>query len=393
MERILHTSDWHLGGMLRGEERSAHFSAMLDGIFDTIVAQKISCLLICGDIFDVINPPIQAQNLYYEFLARLDGTSCRDVVIISGNHDSARLLAAPKGVLRKIGVHVVTSIAEDTNLVPIGSDLVILAIPFLKEGSLGEIIGETERERSSSFAMVASSLLSHLSDKANALYPGRRQIVMAHQFLVGSMMDNGKTEIDYVGNLAPLPCSIFPPRVDYVALGHIHRPQVVKGAVPIRYSGSPLPIDFGEAGQQKQVVLITTDPWEVTPLDLPPFCNLVKLEGDLPLLKREIHSLVEKREPIWVSADYTGEEAVQNLRKTLGALTQGTSVHLVQVLDRRAWQREGKKETVKDLKMLTPMQVFERKLDTQNFDEETKAMLRRHMKEIIHCVEHPEEDA
>lgn len=390
MSRLLHTSDWHLGAPLVGETRTDHFQAMLAGLLKVIQERKVTCLLIAGDVFDVSNPPVSAQNQYYDFLASLRDTSCGEVVIISGNHDSARFLAAPAAALSRLGIHVVSDTETDSALVPVGDDVVVLAVPYLRDGSLETTPGASEEERSAGFINMTRTHLAGLSSLARRRYPGRRQVVMAHQFLVGSAMDNGKEEIDYVGSLPPLPSSVFPPEVDYVALGHIHKPQVVRGAMPIRYSGSPMAIDFGESGQTKQVVLVDTDPWTITPIDLPTFANLRRISGSLPELEEALDEMASTSGPVWVAATYTGDHPVAELRRNLFDRVKGTNVHLAQVLDKQAWYSRSHREEVVDLKTLTPEQVFERRLEEGNFDEKTGRMLRSLFAEILHDIANPE---
>ena len=391
MSRLLHTSDWHLGAPLVGEVRTDHFQNMLEGILKVIRERKVTCLLVAGDVFDVSSPPVSAQNQYFDFLDRLRDTTCGEVVIISGNHDSARFLAAPAAPLGRLGIHVVSEAGADSALVPVGSDVVVLAVPDLRDGSLATIAGTTEAERSANFIQMVRQYLAGLSATAKSRYPGRRQVVMAHQFLVGSAIDDGRKEIDYVGSLPPLPSSVFPPGVDYVALGHIHKPQVVRGAMPIHYSGSPMAIDFGESGQTKQVVLVDTDPWTITPVDLPTFANLQRINGNLSELEDSLDRIASSPDPVWVAATYTGDHPVTELRRRLLERVAGTNVHLMQVLDMQAWHNRAAREEVVDLKPLTPSQVFERRLESERFDEETARMLRSRFEEILRDIADPED--
>lgn len=392
MSRLLHTSDWHLGAPLAGEVRTDHFQTMLEGLLKLICERKVTCLLVAGDVFDVSSPPVSAQNQYFDFLARLKDSPCSEVVIISGNHDSARFLAAPAAPLGRLGIHVVSGTGTDSSLVPVGNDVVVLAVPYLRDGSLGTIPGTSEAERSANFIQMVREYLAGLSSVARRRYPGRRQVVMAHQFLVGSAVDDGRKEIDYVGSLPPLPSSVFPPEVDYVALGHIHKPQVVRGTMPIRYSGSPMPVDFGESGQTKQVVLVDTDPWTITPLDLPTYARLQRISGDLSELEDSLDRIASSSGPVWVSATYTGDHPVVELHKLLLERVAGTNVHLMQVLDMQVWHGRSSREEVLDLKTLTPSQVFERRLEGEHFDGQTIRMLRSRFEEVLRTVTHPEDN-
>ncbi|MDY6344439.1 MAG: exonuclease subunit SbcD, partial [Sphaerochaetaceae bacterium] len=166
MSRLLHTSDWHLGAPLAGEVRTDHFQTMLEGLLKLICERKVTCLLVAGDVFDVSSPPVSAQNQYFDFLARLKDTPCSEVVIISGNHDSARFLAAPAAPLGRLGIHVVSGTETDSSLVPVGTDTVVLAVPYLRDGSLGTIPGTSEAERSANFIQMVREYLAGLSSVA-----------------------------------------------------------------------------------------------------------------------------------------------------------------------------------------------------------------------------------
>ena len=105
--RILHTSDWHLGRQLYNQKRTAEFEAFLDWLIETIEQNTIDTLLVAGDVFDTTTPSASTQEMYYKFLHQASKTSCRNIVIIGGNHDSATLLNAPKQLLRNMNIFVV----------------------------------------------------------------------------------------------------------------------------------------------------------------------------------------------------------------------------------------------------------------------------------------------
>ncbi len=110
--KILHTSDWHLGKQLYSSKRYPEFQAFLEWLSLTIQNHNIDILIVAGDIFDTNTPSLQAQELYYEFLARVHQTPCAHVVVVAGNHDSAYLLETPKTVLKTLNVHVVGNITD-----------------------------------------------------------------------------------------------------------------------------------------------------------------------------------------------------------------------------------------------------------------------------------------
>ena len=385
--RLLHTSDWHLGALLAGEVRSGHFERMLQGMIELIDAKKVDCLLVAGDVFDVANPSNTARAQYYDFLAELKRkTSCREVVIIAGNHDSASFLKAPSQVLAPQGIHVVCDPREDS-LVPVGDDVVILAVPYLRDGALGSLSASSPEERNRQFVSLVRTHLQTLSDLAFQRWPVRKQIVLAHQFMTGSKMDDERKEIEYVGNLCALPSSVFPSRVSYVALGHIHRPQQVQASMPVRYSGSPMAIDFGEAETTKQAVLIETGPWRITPIDLPCFVKLKRISGTKQELQQALSDLAANKEEVYVAASYTDSHPEAELRRELLEQVAHTTVHLIQVLDLQKWHGQAKAWSAMDLKTLTPSQVFDQRLQNEHFDEATVQMLKARFDEILRQLE------
>ena len=267
--RLLHSSDWHLGRTLCGERRDAAFKAFLDWLLELIDARAIDTLLIAGDIFDSAMPPISAQNQYYEFLAALrTRTACRNVIIVSGNHDSALFLDAPGALLNALNIRVIGRAAEnpEDSVVAVtdskgATEAVVCAVPFLRESDLhtltdaGTLTNRTER--------ITESVAGHYrksTDAALRLYPALEEslplIVTGHLFARGGKTGTSEREL-YVGSLGDVPDSVFPPEADYVALGHLHRPQTVAGNPAHRYCGSPMALDFSEAAGRHCVNLVT----------------------------------------------------------------------------------------------------------------------------------------
>lgn len=393
MTRFLHTSDWHLGSTLFGQSRLGHSQAMLDGLRDLIVRDRVDCLLVSGDIFDSPNPPVAAQDQYFSFLDSLQGTSCTQVVAISGNHDSASLLAAPRALLSRLGIQVAGRAGQDGEIIPAGDDAVVLAVPFIHDGDLGpRLAGTSLEERQQEYREEVRAHIRSLVDQAGKDFPGRTILAMAHAFLTGSAMSGGKDEPHYVGNLGSLPADIFPPEIRYVALGHIHRPQQVRAAMPMRYSGSPYPIDYGEADERKEVVEIDVTSGGkpvVRAVPLSAFCRLASIEGDLPALKERLRELAATGEETWVEAAYTGTTLPTALRKELAAACENTSIVLQNVVDKGGLERASRAgaEDVVDLTTLTPRQVFRMKLDEQRLDDGEKTVLQELFDQVLREVE------
>jgi DNA repair protein SbcD/Mre11 len=269
---ILHTSDWHLGRRLYGRLRYEEFESFLHWLHDTISAQKVDILIVAGDIFDTMTPSNKAQALYYEFLGKVSRSCCQHVVIVAGNHDSPTFLDAPSNVLKFLNVHVIGTACDDLDdevLVLSDDDnphCIIAAVPYLRDrdvrsSSAGESADSKDAnviagicEHYDAVATIAKEHQKIIAKSHNQHIP---IIATGHLFASGgsTTADDGVRDL-YIGNLGKISAEMFDECFDYVALGHLHVPQRVGGREHIRYSGSPIAMGFGEAKQQKQVLLI-----------------------------------------------------------------------------------------------------------------------------------------
>lgn len=270
---ILHTSDWHLGRRLYGRRRYDEFAAFLHWLTDTISTQKVDVLIVAGDIFDTMTPSNRAQALYYEFLGTVSKSCCQHIVIVAGNHDSPTFLDAPSQLLKFLNVHVIGTACEDVSdevlILHDSSNLpscIIAAVPYLRDRDVrSSRAGQSMDSKDASvingicahYDAVADVAKAHQQDIINRLARHIPIIATGHLFAAGgsTTADDGVREL-YVGNLGKISAEMFSPYFDYVALGHLHVPQRVGGHEHIRYSGSPLAMGFGEARQQKQVLLV-----------------------------------------------------------------------------------------------------------------------------------------
>ena len=270
---ILHTSDWHLGRRLYGRMRYEEFAAFLGWLEETISTQKVDVLIVAGDIFDTMTPSNRAQALYYEFLGKVSTLCCEHIVIVAGNHDSPTFLDAPSQVLKFLNVHVIGTACDDLNdevLVLDDSEgcphCIIAAVPYLRDRDVrNSSAGESDDSKD---ANVIKGIRAHYDEvarlakhKQNVLNNQHQRhvpiIATGHLFAAGGKTtdDDGVRDL-YIGSLGKVSADMFDNCFDYVALGHLHVPQRVGGQEHIRYSGSPIAMGFGEARQQKQVLLV-----------------------------------------------------------------------------------------------------------------------------------------
>jgi DNA repair protein SbcD/Mre11 len=244
--RLLHTADWHLGRAFHGEELLSAQAAFVDFVVDAARSAEVDGILIAGDLYDRALPPVDAVRLASEALARL--AEVAPVVAISGNHDSAARLGFGAELLARAGVHVRTDPLAAALPVRVG-DGRVYAIPYLEPDLVREPLGVEERTHGA--AMAAA--MARVRADAAARGDGAPVVVTAHAFVAGGAASESERDLA-VGGAASVPASAFD-GADYVALGHLHGPQVVGGGLG-RYAGSPLAFSFSEAGQAKSLAVV-----------------------------------------------------------------------------------------------------------------------------------------
>ena len=397
--KILHTSDWHIGRILYGRKRYEEFEAFLAWLAETIETQAIEALLVAGDIFDTSTPSNRAQQLYYRFLCRIATSNCRHVVVIGGNHDSPTFLNAPQELLKALDIHVVGSMAENPSDEVLvlrdrqgAPELIVCAVPYLRDRDIrtaeaGESIQDKERK-------LVEGIESHyrlvvaIAEERRAEFGGAIPIVgMGHLFTAGGQTVEGDGVRDlYVGSLAHVGSGIFPESIDYMALGHLHVPQVVAGKDTIRYSGSPLPMGFGESRQQKRVCQIdfTGTEASVESVDVPTFQKLIQIRGDWDAISNELHALSATGTDGWLEIIYEGDEVIADLRECMEEVIAESALEILRVKNtrivNRVLDRVDENETLDDIDV---SDVFERCLATHQIPEEQRDELRRVYQETL----------
>jgi exonuclease SbcD len=289
--RLLHTSDWHLGRSLHGTDLLAEQEAVLGGLAEVVAAEGVDVVLVAGDVYDRAVPSADATAVLDRVLTRLRAAGAA-VVLTPGNHDSARRLGFASGLLAVSGVHVRAAtpmLDEPVLLADEHGDVAVYGLPYLEPDIARHELGLTE-------GRSHEAVLGAAMDRVRAdlfLRPGARSVVLAHAFVGGGLPSDSERDI-CVGGVDLVPAAVFD-GVDYVALGHLHRPQTLTPRV--RYSGSPLPYSFGEAGHDKQAWLVDLDAGglaEVRAVPLPVPRRLTVLSGDLDtLLSDPAHAAVE----------------------------------------------------------------------------------------------------
>jgi len=260
--KILHTSDWHVGKVLKGRDRHDEHVAVLRSIVQTARDENVDVVLVAGDLFETAAPAAKAQGLVMRTLLALreDG---RHVVVIAGNHDNQALLdVVYRPVLAELGLHMLgTPKRPDsgglmTLRTRTGELINVAALPFLSHRyavRAAEVLLHETAEHTLDYARRVADIVALLTA---GFTPEAVNVVMAHATLLGGRRGGGErdvqTTLDY-----ELSASMFPATAHYAALGHLHRQQEIPGPCPIFYSGSPLAIDFGEEANESVALVVT----------------------------------------------------------------------------------------------------------------------------------------
>ncbi|MEJ2620224.1 MAG: exonuclease SbcCD subunit D C-terminal domain-containing protein [Candidatus Thiodiazotropha sp.] len=400
--KILHTSDWHLGRSLYGKKRYEEFSAFLDWLTQTIEEKKIDALLIAGDLFDSSTPSNRAQSLYYRFLCRVAASCCRHVVVIAGNHDSPSFLNAPKELLRALNVYVVGAINDnlEEEVFVLNTDgkpqAIVCAVPYLRDKDIrtvepGETISDKNAKLIEGLKHHYAEVCSIAKQKRTALKNTGNEnipiVAMGHLFTAGgkTVDGDGVREL-YVGSLAHVGIDFVPSSVDYVALGHLHVPQAVGDVPHIRYCGSPIPMGYGEATQQKVVVLIEFDGStpSIQELPIPCFQKLVRIVGSLDDIHTKLETLKQQQSSAWLEIDYTGSDIISNLRERLNEVMIDSALEIQRIKNRLVMDRViNSVAEVETLDDLDTGEVFNRCLDAFEVPEDEREELTISYNEII----------
>ncbi|SBT38616.1 exonuclease SbcCD subunit D [Micromonospora narathiwatensis] len=259
--KILHTSDWHVGKVLKGQSRAEEHTQVLAQVIEIANAERPDLVIVAGDLYDTAAPTPEATRLVTRALTALRRTGA-DVVAIGGNHDNGPALDALRPWAEAAGItlrgsvrdnpaeHVIDGVTAD------GERWQLAALPFLSQRyavRAVEMYELTAAEANQTYADHLGRVLARLAEGFTE--PDRVHLVTAHLTVVGASTGGGERDAHTVLGYA-VPAAVFPGNAHYVALGHLHRSQRVIGPCPIRYSGSPIAVDFGEQENIGSVTLV-----------------------------------------------------------------------------------------------------------------------------------------
>jgi exonuclease SbcD len=286
--RFLHTADWHIGKALQGRSRNEEHKAVLAEITELARAEQVDLILVAGDLFDGASPSADAETIVYEALLAMKDVA--PVVVIPGNHDSERRLAAVTPLFDIAGVTVRSSVREPGCLeitTAAGEKARIATLPWLSQRFIikaDQLMGQDADQLSGHFEermrRIVARLTSSFEDDSVNILLGHLTIGNAQH---GGGERTAHTILDYC-----VPATIFPSTAHYVALGHIHKMQKMPGPCPIYYAGAPLHLDFSDTEDDRYTLVVDAHPGipaEVRPVPLTSGTRLRTITGSLADLR------------------------------------------------------------------------------------------------------------
>ena len=393
--RILHTSDWHLGQNFYSKSRAAEHQAFLDWLLASAQEHDVDAIIVAGDIFDTGSPPSYARELYNRFVVQLQQTGCR-LVVLAGNHDSVATLNESRDILAFLKTTVVANAGHAPFILPLRDGTpgaVFCPVPFLRPRELvTSQAGHSSGEKQQQLLNAISDYYQQQYQQACELRGDRALPIIAsgHLTTVGASKSEAVREI-YIGTLDAFPANRFPP-ADYIALGHIHRAQVVGGCEHIRYSGSPIPLSFDETGKNKSVNLVTFANGclkDVTPLIVPVTQPLAVLKGDFASISAQLNQWQNNNQQpsAWLDIEVTSDEYMHDIQRKIQAQTETLPVEVLLVRRSRA-QRDrilagAQRETLSELQV---EDVFARRLALETLEATQQQRLEQLFNETLHSL-------
>ena len=380
--RLLHTSDWHLGQNFFTQNRKAEHQAFTQWLIQQVEDRNIDAVVIAGDVFDTGTPPSYARELYNQFIVNLNKVGCQ-LVVLGGNHDSVSTLNESKQLLAQLNTQVIASTSSEPSeqvveLIRENEVIgLVCAIPFVRardvmSSQAGESGVEKQQALGKAIAEHYHLVYQHAFKRREELGKDIPIIATGHLTALGVKTSESVRDI-YIGTLDGFDANGFPP-ADYIALGHIHRPQIVAKQDHIRYCGSPIPLSFDELKWQKQVIMVEFDGINPTiePIEIPRFQAMAAIKGDLESIEKQLSELdFERSEGLWLSIEVETQDYLTDLQERVQVLLEGTCWEVVQLRRAKGVRNHTMQTQEKvELSELTPFEVFEKRLDLEAFDSD-----------------------
>jgi len=405
--KILHTSDWHLGQYFMMKTREAEHFAFLNWLVEVVNEQNIDALIVAGDIFDSASPPSYARKLYSDFIVRLQKSSCRQLIILAGNHDSVAVLNESKDLLKALDVSVLAGLSDDLSehIIDLKDDqqktqALVCALPFLRAADVmksvqGSSASDKQFSLQQGIADTYQSIFEQADAQRNELRNGQCIPIIAtgHLTAVGCSVSDSVREI-YIGTLTAFPSALFP-AFNYIALGHIHRAQKVQKSDHIRYCGSPIPLSFDETKQHKNINIIefdTDNSLTVNETVIPVFQKMLVISGDLDSVTAQLQQLKKELagESAWIEVKLQQAFYLSDVHALLNEQVQESEIEILKIssptINEKNQYQAADKSTLDNL---TPADLFQHRLEIEDsYSDQQREQLTMLFAEVCSEVEH-----
>ena len=396
--KILHTADWHLGHRLHEQSQIEEQKLFLNWIENYITTQKIDVLLISGDVFDTGSPSNQSKKMYFDFLVKINQSHCSHIIITGGNHDSPEMLNAPKELLNALSIKVVgkapENVADEVFELSVNNEKTIIgAVPYLRDQDIRRAVaGENFDELVNRYKTALINHYNLVAEYCKSINKDNVPVIaMGHLFATGGKVSESEQNI-YVGNLGHIKADEFPIVFDYIALGHLHRPQIVGDNPKIRYSGSPHILSFSELNYDKKIIVIDTNHQKVLSIDevkIPRFREVYQLNGTINECINQFENVISNTYQLTPWVEIVLDE---NVSVNTDELKQQAYLYQFEILKitlkntREIKGIEELLESTKSIKELKPEEVFKLKCKEEQIDLKEQSEIWDAFNEILQQV-------
>jgi exonuclease SbcD len=369
-----------------GKSRQDEHKQFLDWLIESAIEENVDAIIVAGDIFDTGSPPSYARELYNQFIVNLQPTGVH-LIILGGNHDSVATLGESKALLACLNTHVIPGVLADINDQVITlknkdnqAQAIICAIPYLRPRDLlYSIAGQSGSEKQKSLQQAIGEHYQDIYAQAKKQQQTIKKtsgynvpiIATGHLTTVGAKSSESVRDI-YIGTLDAFPSSAFP-SADYIALGHIHRPQLIGGVEHIRYCGSPIPLSFDELNNNKIILLVDFDESNfiaATSKVVPRFQAMHLIKGDLNTIETELKKLARQYDPThvaWLDIEVSAQDYLNDLHQRIQLMVEDLPLEVLLLRrERKQGPQSIRSKTKETLQELRPNDVFERRLESKD---------------------------
>jgi exonuclease SbcD len=306
--KFMHTSDWHVGKILKGRDRLDEQRAVLAEITRIADQHQVDAVLVAGDVYETAAPSAQAQQLVVQTLLELRRAGA-EVIVIAGNHDHGPTFDAYRPLMAIAGITVIGTVRppDQGGVVRFrarsgGEDVQVAVLPFLTQRyavRAAEIVTQSPSESVRAYDEMVRQIVTALT---GGFSDGTVNLLMAHLTCIGGAFGGGERSAQSIFEYS-VPASIFPVSTHYVALGHLHRRQSLPAHCPVHYSGSPIAVDFGEQDNTSVVCIVEASPSvpaRITDIPISAGRRLRTVRGTLPELEARAASFGTDYLRVWL---------------------------------------------------------------------------------------------